>query len=99
MNAKFLFLGVILFGASASVAQDARAILKRSYKKCQSIKNGHYEMTKFMKYMSEADTVKSTFSCDFKKLKKHFCKSKKNTHHYNRTNQGNKNSRSKNTFR
>lgn len=45
MNAKFLFLGVILFGASVSVAQDARAILKRSYKKCQSIKNGHYEMT------------------------------------------------------
>ena len=35
----------------------------------------------------------------FKKLKKHFCKSKKNAHHYNRTNQGNENSRSKNTFR
>jgi len=70
MNAKFLFFGVILFGASASVAQEARAILKRSYKQCQSIKKGHYEMTKFMKYMSEADTVKSTFSCDFKKLKK-----------------------------
>ncbi|MBP6979015.1 MAG: TlpA disulfide reductase family protein [Bacteroidales bacterium] len=47
---------------------DAKEILKKSYEKCQSIENGYYEMTHYMKYVSDKDTFSSSFSCYFRKL-------------------------------
>jgi len=47
---------------------NAEEILKKSFKKCQSVENGYYEMTRSMKYMSDNDTVSSSFTCYFQKL-------------------------------
>jgi len=63
-----LFIAVLLLYSFASFAQDAKEILQKSYVKCQSIQNGYYEMTKFMKFMMSKDTVIGTFNCYFKKL-------------------------------
>lgn len=52
----------------ASSAQNPTEILQNSYLKCQSVKNGYYEMTKIMKYMTNKDTVRTSFNCYFKKL-------------------------------
>src|SRR6266446_5906624 len=67
MNRQIIIGGLILLGTSA-FAQDAKEILKKSFDKCQSMRNGYYEMTKYMKYMSRKDTVVSSYSCTFKKL-------------------------------
>lgn len=65
-----IYLFALLFLLSlASLAQNPTEILQNSYLKCQSVQNGHYEMTKYMKYMTEKDTVKTSFNCYFKKLK------------------------------
>jgi|TARA_R110000737_G_scaffold17130_1_gene34618 thiol-disulfide isomerase/thioredoxin len=68
MKNILLTTGLLLF-CFASFGQDAKEILKQSYDKCQSVQNGYYEMTKYMKYMSEKDTSKTIFKCSFKKLK------------------------------
>ena len=47
---------------------NAEQIINMSLSKCQSIKNGYYEMEHHMKYMSEKDTSSKTFKCHFKKL-------------------------------
>jgi len=57
----------ILFIISCS-EPNAEDILKKSYEKCQSIENGYYEMTSYMKYMSNNDTTSSSYTCYFKKL-------------------------------
>jgi peroxiredoxin len=66
---RSIILGTLLLFAFGSIAQDAKDILRKSYAKCQSIENGYYEMTKYMKYMSGPDTSYSSFFCHFKKLK------------------------------
>lgn len=58
---------VSLFLISCS-KPDVKKILKKSYKKCQSIKKGYYEMTFYMKYMTEKDTSCYNFNCYFEKL-------------------------------
>ena len=63
-----LTTGLLLF-CFKSFGQDAKEILKQSYDKCQTVQNGSYQMTSFMKYMSDTDTSKSSFNCSFKKLK------------------------------
>lgn len=49
-------------------AQDAKAILKQSYEKCQSVQSGYYEMMHNQKYMSGPDTNSIAFNCYFRKL-------------------------------
>lgn len=60
-----LFCSILLSSCSKP---NAEKILKESYEKCQSIKNGYYEMTHYMKYMSDDDTISSNFNCHFEKL-------------------------------
>lgn len=60
-----LFGGLLIASCSNPNAED---ILRMSYEKCQSIENGYYEMTQYMKYMSAADTISSSFYCHFEKL-------------------------------
>jgi thiol-disulfide isomerase/thioredoxin len=47
---------------------DAKEILKKSYEKCQSIQNGYYEMTVYLKATSGKDTATGSYSCHFDKL-------------------------------
>ena len=68
MRKIYLFVFLILLSL-ASNGQNPTEILQNSYLKCQSIQNGYYEMTKYKKYMTEKDTVKTSFNCYFKKLK------------------------------
>jgi thiol-disulfide isomerase/thioredoxin len=67
MNKQILLIGVMICSFS-TFAQNAQDILKRSYNKCQSVKSGSYDMTKWMKFMSGPDTSKSSFTGTFKKL-------------------------------
>lgn len=59
-------VAVILAGCnSQSTAED---VLRKSYQKCQSIQEGHYEMTLKKKWMSDNDTTLNRYTCDFRKL-------------------------------
>ncbi|MDI1356420.1 MAG: TlpA disulfide reductase family protein [bacterium] len=40
-----------------------------SFYKCQAVKNGYYEMTKHMKFMSSSDTLQTAFHCSYSKLR------------------------------
>lgn len=68
MKIKLLSIGLLAVSLS-SFGQDAKDILKKSYDKCQSIQNGSYEMTIYMKYGTSNDTLKVSFNGAFKKLK------------------------------
>lgn len=68
MKNLVLILGLCTILLSSCSKPNAEKILKKSYEKCQSIKNGYYEMTHYMKYMSDADTISSNFYCHFEKL-------------------------------
>jgi thiol-disulfide isomerase/thioredoxin len=68
MKFKIFITGMLAVSLS-SFGQDAKDILKKTYDKCQSIQNGYYEMSRYMKFMSGKDTSKSSFNCYFKKLK------------------------------
>lgn len=50
------------------MAQDAKDVLLKSYAACQSVQNGYYEMTKYMKYFTKTDTAETSVNCYFKKL-------------------------------
>src|SRR5688572_3972237 len=65
---KSIVITALFLSSFTIVAQDARAILKKTYEKCQSIQNGTYEMTRHMKFMSSTDTVISSIQGSFKKL-------------------------------
>jgi hypothetical protein len=68
---KNLILITGLFGSlliASCGRPNAEDILRKSYEKCQSIENGYYEMTHYMKYMSTKDTSSSSYSCYFRKL-------------------------------
>lgn len=67
MRRNYLF-GLLFLFSLASIGQNPTEILQNSYLKCQSVQNGYYEMTKYMKYMTNKDTVRSSFNCFFKKL-------------------------------
>lgn len=68
MKTKILIPLLLLFSVLTAAAQEAADILKKAYERCQSVENGYYEMTRYMKYMDDKDTVKTTFQCHFKKL-------------------------------
>lgn len=51
-----------------STAQDTKQILEMSFQKCQTVKNGYFEMSRKIKNMTETDTFTSRFKCYFKKL-------------------------------
>lgn len=68
MKIKIIVSLCLIFSCSLLFAQDAKEILLKSYDKCQSIYSGYYEMDKFMKYMSNKDTSKTSFNCYFKKI-------------------------------
>ena len=59
---------VVVMLAGCNSQPTAEDVLRKSYQKCQSIQEGHYEMTQKMKYMSHNDTTLSRYTCDFKKL-------------------------------
>jgi len=65
---RYIAIITLLLTSVTMYGQDARVILTKSRQKCQSIRNGYYEMTKFMRYMTKEDTVKAAFTCHFKKL-------------------------------
>lgn len=68
MLPKLLSAGLLLATTLTSFAQDAKDILKKSFKKCQSIRNGYYELDNYKKYMSGKDTTKTSLIYYFKKL-------------------------------
>lgn len=53
---------------SCTQFQTPIEILKKSFEKSQSIKNGYYEMEHYMKYISSKDTSLHLFNCYFNKL-------------------------------
>ena len=59
-------VAVMLAGCNSQ--PTAKRVLLKSYKKCQSIQGGHYEMTLKKKYMSDNDTTYGHYTCDFRKL-------------------------------
>ena len=59
----------LVLSSQISIAQDAKLILQQCYDQCQSVQNGYYEMTKYIKLISATDTSTSSFTCYFKKLK------------------------------
>ena len=59
-------VAVMLVGCNSQ--PTAKRVLLKSYKKCQSIQGGHYEMTLKKKYMSDNDTTYGHYTCDFRKL-------------------------------
>ena len=59
-------IAVVIAGCNSR--PSAKSVLRKSYKKCQSIQGGHYEMARKMKYMSDNDTTFDRYTCDFKKL-------------------------------
>lgn len=63
-----LFTIACLLFFQFSFGQNAKVILKQSYQKCQTIKNGYYEMTRYSKNTDDKDTSKAKFYCNFKKL-------------------------------
>ena len=63
-----LALIIAIAFASCNSKPTAKQAIGKSYKKCQSIKGGHYEMSRKMKYMSNKDTLISHYTCDFKKM-------------------------------
>ena len=59
-----LLLGIVTL---SSCTPNPKNILEGSYKKCQSVYNGYYEMEHYWKLMSSNDTVKVSQSCYFRK--------------------------------
>ena len=69
MNLK-LYIPVLLLITACSVKeQDPKAIVQKSFEACQAVHSGSYVMTHRMKYMSEKDTLISSFHCTFNRTK------------------------------
>lgn len=68
MKNTLFITGLLVMMLLASCKPNAEDILKKSLEKCQSVENGYYEMTHYMKYMSGNDTTTSNYNCYFKKL-------------------------------
>jgi len=73
MSIKHLIFGLFIISFCSEprglVAQNGSKIIEKSYAKCQSIKNGYYNMTLRLKFMTNRDTSILSFNCYFKKLK------------------------------
>ena len=65
-----LLVLTILFPFVTSYAQNAKEILEQSYATCRKIQNGHYTMTRHIKFITGNDTVTNSFNCYFRKLEK-----------------------------
>lgn len=63
-----LFITIVQLSLIFTYGQEPTGILKVSYKKCQSVYNGYYEMTKQMKQLTSKDTSEISFNCLFRKL-------------------------------
>jgi peroxiredoxin len=71
MNHSLSLFTCLLLCSSLSIsAQDAKSILQQAYQASDNIKNGYYEITGHMKYMSDPDTNSYSRRCWFKKLPK-----------------------------
>ncbi len=57
MKNKLILPAIVLIVLATACQPNAEKILQQSFKKCQSIENGYYEMEHYMKYMSDKDTV------------------------------------------
>ncbi len=69
MKTKTLLIPLLLSLFTPELfSQDAREIMKKAYEKCQSVRDGYYEMTVYNKYMTRDDTTRSAFNCHFSKL-------------------------------
>jgi len=68
IKTAFAVAAVAVMLAGCNNQSTAKRVLLKSYKKCQSIQGGHYEMTQKKKYMSDNDTTLSRYTCDFRKL-------------------------------
>lgn len=65
---RISLLSGLLFTSVLSIGQDAKEILQKCYEKCQSIKNGYFEMSQYEKPLNEKDTSLNIYHCYFKKL-------------------------------
>jgi len=65
---RYIAIAVFLLASVTMYGQDATAILTKARQKCQSVQNGYYEMTKHMLPMTRKDTIRTSFTCHFKKL-------------------------------
>ncbi len=67
---KYLFLIVIIFpsGPNGLNAQNPKAILAKSFKKCQSVKSGYYNMTMYLKPWIMKDTLVYNSESNFQKV-------------------------------
>lgn len=59
---------IVAMLAGCNSRPTAEEVLRKSYQKCQSVQQGHYEMTQEKKWMSHNDTTMTRYICDFKKL-------------------------------
>jgi thiol-disulfide isomerase/thioredoxin len=69
MKTPLPIIVLLLLNSFILSAQNAKEILKNTYRKCQTIQNGYYEMTRYRKMMDSKDTLSSTSNCFFKRLK------------------------------
>lgn len=60
-----------LFLLLIACSPNAEDILKGSYEKCQSVKNGYYEMEKYVKMIGHDDTIKIDQTGYFSKIDDH----------------------------
>lgn len=67
MRLSILILIIVSFSLPVQ-GQTPNEILKKSLKKVESIKQGYYEMSHSMKYMTKKDTTSNLFKCYFQKL-------------------------------
>jgi thiol-disulfide isomerase/thioredoxin len=65
---KKLTIFLLIFSSLTTFSQDPKDILHQSFSKCQSVKNGYYEMTKYMEYMEGSKSGEQLYLCHFSKL-------------------------------
>ena len=72
VNHKAVLAAMLLVGmfpvAKCNAQESAETVIRKTREKCQSIKEGHYEVEYKVKYMSSNDTLTRRLTCDFKKL-------------------------------
>lgn len=67
---ELFLLGMAMMVSTESFGQSPEEIMIGAYEKSKRVKGGFYEMTRKMKYMSDADTNSNTYKCHFHKLPK-----------------------------
>ena len=67
-----LALGAMLLTTTACAQSndEAKNVLRHSREKCQSIKQGHYVMEHWKKFVSDKDTNLTIYTCDFRKVRR-----------------------------